>query len=391
MINNKTDNKDNKGNWEETVDSFEALDLKTLLIRGIYGYGYQKPSTIQAKGILPILKGKDTIAQSQSGTGKTGTFAISTLQVIDESFPHCQALILAPTRELFHQIQKVTLCLGEYMNVKVHACTGGTNISEDKKQLQDAQIVVGTPGRVLEMLKRGYLKPEHLKLFVLDEADEMLGRGFQKDIQAIFGQIPGDVQIALFSATMPQEILSLTKDFMRDPATILLQNQELTLDGIKQYFVAVKNSELKFQTLIELYNNIDIQQCIIYCNTKKGVEDLAAKMREKHFTVSCMHSEMTQNQRDLIMREFRTGSSRVLISTDLLARGIDIQQVSLVINYDINPNKENYIHRIGRTGRYGKKGVAINFLTPSDAKTLQFIEQFYNTEIVELPLDVSQL
>lgn len=388
------DKKDNEitSNWDESVDSFDALDLKPDLIRGIYGYGFVKPSVIQSKGILPILKSKDTIAQAQSGTGKTATFAISTLQLIDEKSPNCQALILAPTRELAQQIQRVIMCLGEYLKINVHICTGGTSTVEDKKKLKEGcQVIVGTPGRVHDMLKKGFLKADHLKLFVLDEADEMLGRGFQDQIKEIFKLIPGDVQIALFSATMPQEILELTKDFMRSPATILVKNEDLTLDGIKQFYIAIDKDEWKFDTLVELYNNIDIQQCIIYCNKKQRVEELTQKMKEKNFTVSHMHGEMAQDARDLIMREFRTGSSRVLITTDLLARGIDIQQVSLVINYDLPLSKEKYIHRIGRSGRFGRKGVAVNFVTPSDSKFLQEVEKFYNTEIVEMPLDLSNI
>jgi len=379
-------------NWEETVESFDQLDLKPDLLRGIYGYGFVKPSVIQAKGILPILKGKDTIAQAQSGTGKTGTFAISILQVVDADSSRCQALVLAPTRELAQQIQRVIMCLGEYLKVNVHICTGGTNVMEERKKLQEGvQIIVGTPGRVHDMLKKGFLKAEHLKLFVLDEADEMLGRGFQEQIKEIFKLIPGDVQIALFSATMPPEILSLTKDFMRDPATILVKNEELTLDGIKQFYIAIDKEEWKFDTLVELYNNIDIQQCIMYCNKKQKVDELTEKLKEKNFTISSMHGEMEQTQRDLIMREFRTGTSRVLITTDLLARGIDIQQVSLVINYDLPLSKEKYIHRIGRSGRFGRKGVAINFVTPTDYKFLQEVEKYYNTEVVEMPLDVSNI
>jgi len=381
-----------KTNWEETVESFDQLDLKADLLRGIYGYGFVKPSVIQSKGVLPILKGKDTIAQAQSGTGKTATFAISILQLIDPEAARCQALVLAPTRELAQQIQRVIMCLGEYLKVTVHICTGGTNVMDERKKLQEGvQVVVGTPGRVHDMLKRGFLKAEHLKLFVLDEADEMLGRGFQDQIKEIFKLIPGDVQIALFSATMPPEILALTKDFMRDPATILVKNEELTLDGIKQFYIAIDKEEWKFDTLVELYNNIDIQQCIMYCNKKQRVDELTEKLKEKNFTVSSMHGDMDQNQRDLIMREFRTGTSRVLITTDLLARGIDIQQVSLVINYDLPLSKEKYIHRIGRSGRFGRKGVAINFVTPTDYKFLQEVEKYYNTEVVEMPLDVSNI
>jgi translation initiation factor 4A len=240
-------------------------------------------------------------------------------------------------------------------------------------------------------MKRDFLKIDYLKLFVLDEADEMLGRGFNEQIKEIFKLLPADIQVALFSATMPAEILELTKTFMRSPARILVKNEELTLEGIKQFFIGIEKEEWKFDTLVELYKNIEIQQCIIYCNTKKRVEDITTKMKELNFTVSSMHGDMDQNQRDLIMKEFRTGSSRVLITTDLLARGIDVQQVSLVINYDLTTSKEKYIHRIGRSGRFGRKGVAINFVTPADAKFLQEIEKFYNTEISPMPLDVTDL
>jgi len=301
-------------------------------------------------------------------------------------------LVLAPTRELAQQIQRVIKALGEYLNVSVHVCTGGTNIGEDIKKLKEGvHVIVGTPGRVHDMLKKKYLGADYLKLFVLDEADEMLSRGFKDQINDIFQKIPGDIQIALFSATMPTEILEMTKQFMRDPARILVKNEELTLDGIKQYFIAIDKEEWKFDTLVELYNNIEIQQCIIYCNTKKRVDELSQKMRDKNFTVSSMHGDMDQNQRDVIMKEFRTGSSRVLITTDLLARGIDIQQVSLVINYDLPTSKEKYIHRIGRSGRFGRKGVAVNFVTPADFKFLQETEKFYNTEINEMPLDLTTL
>lgn len=209
------------------------------------------------------MKNKDTIAQAQSGTGKTATFAISLLQLVEPTLHRTQALVLAPTRELAQQIQRVVMCLGEFLKVTVHLCTGGTNLAEERKKLQEGmQVVVGTPGRVLDMLKRGYLKSDYLKLLVLDEADEMLGRGFQESMKDILHSLPSDVQIALFSATMPPEILSLTKSFMRDPATILVKNEDLTLEGIKQFYVALDKEEWKFATLVELYNNIGKQLAI---------------------------------------------------------------------------------------------------------------------------------
>jgi len=381
---------DFESNWNETVDSFDALDLKPELLRGIYGYGFVKPSIIQQKGILPILKSRDTIAQAQSGTGKTATFAISLLQLIDASSQRCQALVLAPTRELAQQIQRVIMCLGEYLKISVHICTGGTNIGEDIKKLKEGvQVVVGTPGRVNDMLKKENLKADHLKLFVLDEADEMLGRGFKDQISDIFKLIPGDLQIALFSTTMPVDILEMTKQLLRDPAKILVKDEEFTLDGIKQFFIAIEE-DWKFETLCELYDNIDIIQCIIFCNTKKTVDELTSKMREQNFTVSSIHSDTEENQRDLIIREFAKGCFRVLIATDELTRRMNhIRHVHLVINYDI-PSKEQYIRRIGRSGRFGRKGV-IDFVTPNDSKLLQEIEKFYNIEITEMPLDFTNL
>jgi translation initiation factor 4A len=302
------------------------MGLREEVLRGIYGYGYKDPSPIQQKAILPVVQGKDTIAQAQSGTGKTGTFTIGILQSIDPSSQHTQALIVSPTRELSMQIAYVVHSIGEFMGVKVHACVGGTKVGDDIRALKNgAQIVVGTPGRVHDMMRRGFLKSDYLKLFTLDEADEMLQAGFQQSIKDIFAYLPGDIQISLFSATLPPDILKLTKHFMRDPAKILVKAEDLTLEGIKQYYIAVEQEKWKIEVLINLYANLDIVQALIYCNTKKRVEELEQHMTEKDFTVGCMHSDMEQSQRDLVMKQFRQGATRVLITTDLLARGIDVQ------------------------------------------------------------------
>jgi len=314
------------------------------------------------------------------------------LDKVDVSNNNIQALVLAPTRELAHQIQRVMTCLGEFVGAKTYCCTGGTNIQIDKKTLtQGVHIVVGTPGRVVDMMKRQYFKTEHLKMMVFDEADEMLSRGFEDQIREVFALIPSDIQVGLYSATMPKFILEITESFMREPAKILVKNEELTLEGIKQFYVAVDKEQFKFETLIELYNNLEIQQCIIYCNTKTSVDNLSKAMREQNFTISAIHSAMETDERDLVMKEFRTGSSRVLISTDLLARGIDVQQVHLVINYDLPQSKEKYIHRIGRSGRWGRQGTAINFIMPQDARFLKEIESFYNTHVEEMPFNVTNL
>jgi translation initiation factor 4A len=381
-----------ESNWDEIVDNFDNMNLSPELLRGIYAYGFERPSTIQQRAILPVIKGHDVIAQAQSGTGKTATFSISALQKLDLSNPQCQALILAPTRELAQQIQKVVIALGDFMKVQCHACIGGTIVREDMKILEaGAQVVVGTPGRVFDMINRGALKTDHMKMFILDEADEMLSRGFKDQIYDVFQRLPPSTQVVLLSATMPAEVMEVTTKFMRDPIRILVKKDELTLEGIKQFYVAVEKEEWKLDTLCDLYETVTITQAVIFCNTRRKVDWLTEKLTAREFTVSAMHGDMEQGQREVIMKEFRSGSSRVLIATDLLARGIDVQQVSLVINYDLPSNKENYIHRIGRGGRFGRKGVAINFVTADDTRMLREIEQFYSTQILEMPMNVADL
>jgi len=380
------------GDEYPVVDSFDDLDLQEGLLRGIYSYGFERPSAIQQRGIRPILEGRDTIGQAQSGTGKTATFVIGALQRINYGETQCQALILAPTRELAQQIQKVVLALGDYLKIRCHACIGGTSVRDDIDRLRDGQqCVVGTPGRVLDMIGKRHFKVDNLVTFVLDEADEMLSRGFKDQIYDIFKTLPPNVQVCLFSATMAPEILDLTTKFMRDAVRILVKKDELTLEGIRQFYVAIEKEEWKLDTLSDLYETLTITQAIIYCNTRRKVDFLADQMTKRDFTVSTMHAELDQKERDLIMREFRSGSSRVLISTDLLARGIDVQQVSLVINYDLPQNMENYLHRIGRSGRFGRKGVAINFVTNNDVRAMKDIERYYHTQIEEMPMDIADM
>ncbi|GBG78266.1 hypothetical protein CBR_g26297 [Chara braunii] len=378
--------------WEEVHETFDVMGLKENLLRGIYAYGFEKPSTIQQRGIVPFCKGLDVIQQAQSGTGKTATFCSGVLQQLEYDALACQALVLAPTRELAQQIEKVMRALGDYLQVKVHACVGGTSVREDQRILQSGvHVVVGTPGRVYDMLRRGALKPDYIKIFVLDEADEMLSRGFKDQIYDIFQLLPGKLQVGLFSATMPPDALEITRKFMSKPVRILVKRDELTLEGIKQFYVNVDKEDWKLDTLCDLYETLAITQSVIFINTRRKVDWLTDKMRSRDFTVSATHGDMDQNTRDVIMREFRSGSSRVLITTDLLARGIDVQQVSLVINYDLPTQPENYLHRIGRSGRFGRKGVAINFVTQDDTRLLQDIQKFYNTQIDELPSNVADL
>ncbi|KAH0897732.1 hypothetical protein HID58_047300 [Brassica napus] len=378
--------------YDEVCDSFDAMELKSDLLRGIYAYGFEKPSAIQQRGIIPFCKGLDVIQQAQSGTGKTATFCSGVLQQLDYTLVQCQALVLAPTRELAQQIEKVMRALGDYLGVKVHACVGGTSVREDQRILQSGvHVVVGTPGRVFDMLRRQSLRADAIKMFVLDEADEMLSRGFKDQIYDIFQLLPSKVQVGVFSATMPPEALEITRKFMNKPVRILVKRDELTLEGIKQFYVNVDKEEWKLETLCDLYETLAITQSVIFVNTRRKVDWLTDKMRSRDHTVSATHGDMDQNTRDIIMREFRSGSSRVLITTDLLARGIDVQQVSLVINFDLPTQPENYLHRIGRSGRFGRKGVAINFMTTDDERMLSDIQKFYNVVVEELPSNTQLL
>ena len=380
-----------ESNFEGSVETFDELNLKPDLLRGIYGYGFEKPSIIQQKAILPIIQGNDVIAQAQSGTGKTAAFAIGTLQLVDPEKDEIQCLILSPTRELATQTSIVYQFLGEYLKIKVTLLIGGTKVGADIDKLNEGpQVLVGSPGRVLDLIKRKKVSLGYLQSFVLDEADEMLSKGFLDTIKEIISLIPTTAKILLFSATMPKDIVEMTTKFMKDPAKILVKNEELTLEGIKQYYVYLKKED-KLDVLFQIYRGIEIAQAIIYCNTKKSVENVSAELKKKGHMISSIHGDLKQFERDSVMRDFRSGVTRVLVTTDLLARGIDVYQVSLVINYEMPKEKETYIHRIGRSGRFGRKGNAINFVTPAEKDALEEIQKYYNTTIELLPSDLSEL
>ena len=380
-----------ESNFDESVETFDELNLKPDLLRGIYGYGFEKPSAIQQKAILPIIKERDVIAQAQSGTGKTAAFAIGSLQLIDVTKDDIQCLVLSPTRELAQQTAIVYQFLGECLKVKVTLLIGGTKLGADLDKLREGpQVLVGSPGRVLDLIRRKQINLSELKTFILDEADEMLSKGFIDNIKEIISLIPTTSKILLFSATMPKEIIEITKKFMKDPAKILVKNEELTLEGIKQYYVYLKKED-KLDVLLQIYRGIEIAQAIIYCNSKKTVDFVSNELKKKGHMVSSIHGDLKQFERDQVMRDFRQGATRVLITTDLLARGIDVYQVSLVINYELPREKETYIHRIGRSGRFGRKGNAINFVTPAEKEELDSLQKYYNTTIEALPTDLSEL
>jgi translation initiation factor 4A len=338
------------------------------------------------------MTGTDIIAQAQSGTGKTGAFTIGALQKLDESTKAIQVLIVSPTHELTRQTSEVVKNLSQYMdNVTVSLVIGGTSVRECRDELEkNPSIVVGTPGRILDMIQRKSLYTTNIDMVIFDEADEILSKGFKDTIVQIIRFIKKEAQICLFSATIPQEILDITQHFMNEPKHILVKKEELTLEGIKQYFINVKNNEWKFDTLFDIYESISVSHTIIYCNSKRRVDDLTNMLQQKGFPIASIHGEMTSEIRKDIMNRFRKGDTRILVATDLLARGIDVQQVSLVINFDVPNNMENYIHRIGRSGRFGRKGVSINFVTDYEAEKLLEIQKFYDTVIEELPMDFAK-
>jgi translation initiation factor 4A len=375
-------------------NSWDSLDLEPDILRGIYSYGFEKPSPIQSKAIYPIMKGYDIIAQAQSGTGKTAAFAVGALSRVNITDNYNQVIIMAPTRELAQQISAVITSLScMAQGIRIKTIIGGSSIDEDASEMRESppHIIVGCPGRIYDMIRRRHINANKLKLVILDEADEMLSSGFKEQVYNIFQYLNKTVQIALFSATLPNNIFQITDKFMRDPVKICVKAESLTLEGIKQYFVAVEDDRQKYLTLKDLYQYISMSQCIIYANSVKRVIDLYEAMKEDNFPVSCIHSNMDKVERENAFKSFRTGSARVLISSNVTARGIDIQQVSIVINFDLPRDVHNYLHRIGRSGRWGRKGTGINFITRRDIIKMREIETYYSTQIEELPGDFNLL
>ncbi len=374
-------------------ETFDEMSIPENLLRGIYTYGFEKPSAIQRKAIMPIADGHDLLAQAQSGTGKTGTFCVGALSRIDPNVKDTQVLVLVPTRELSQQIQTVAQSIGRYLPITAYSATGGTPVRDDIRAIEKgAHFVVGTPGRIYDLIDRGCIKRSAIKVLIMDEADQMLEDRFKEQVMCILGKgFPKDTRVALFSATMPDEVIEVANEILQNPVKILIPPEEVTLEGIKQYYVHVDNEEHKYDALLDLYSNLTINQAIIYCNKRQNAEWLAKKMTDNGHTLNFIHGEMEVSERKRRMQDFRSGNVRVLISTDLLARGIDVQQVSLVINFELPPQRENYIHRIGRSGRYGRKGAAINIISKEEYEPLKEIEKFYSTKIEELPANLSSI
>ena len=373
------------------MTTFDDFDLNDKLLRCIYSYGFENPSDIQCKA-LPIINSKrDLYAQAQSGTGKTGAFTIGALNILDPDLKKTQILILNPTYELVNQNYDVMKALSQYMNVNIMKVVGKTSLDECKRELEkEPEIIIGTPGRVLDMINRRVLYTQSIKLLVFDEADEMLSYGFRDNIYNIVQYIPKDTQICLFSATRTDETVDLSNKFLNNPESIIVEHQNVSLDGIKQFKVVI-NEEWKYDTLIDLYNLLNISQCIIYVNYKDKLMRIYEELIKNEYPVDFIHGEISKDERESKLLDFKNGKTRLLLSTDLLARGIDVQQLNLVINYDLPRSKETYIHRIGRSGRYGRKGVAINLVGQRDQRSLSEIQEHYKVTIDDLPQNLSDI
>lgn len=389
--------------------SFDNINLKENTLRGIYAYGWEKPSDIQKQSLIELLSGKDIILQACAGSGKTGVFTIGALEKVDLNLKNLQVLIISPTRELSIQTYNILCKLACFSDISIALHRGCGNKFKGEEKISGIekasgyisygtadkykeQIIIATPGRLLDLLRRKFISLSQTKLVILDEADDLLSASneFIVTIKDIFNYLnyPNSFQTIIVSATLPPDVLELINKITIDPIKILVKNEDLALEGIKQYYVVLDHEEDKISCLIDIYSTMSIQQSIIFVNRKDKIDYISKKMIDNGFTISCIYGTMGQLERDTIMESFRKGSSRILIATDLLARGIDVHSVSTIFNYDLPNNKYNYIHRIGRSGRYGRKGIAINFvLEPSGNKPKSIIEleNFYNCVIDPLP------
>jgi superfamily II DNA/RNA helicase len=380
-------------------NNFDNLIIYDKLLKGVYLYGFTSPSKIQIKGISSINTGNDCILQSQSGTGKTATYLLGVMNRLDVTNNNiCQGIIITPTRELANQVYEVALCLSKFTDFKIVKCTGGTNINDNKNDLKESNLIIGTLGRLYHMITEKKIYLDKLKFIVLDEADEILSDGISDKLQDFFNKSlnlknnnkeeKSNIQVILISATMSLNVFNASKKFTFEPIKILLKNTEIIVDLISQFYLDIEIEDQKFDTLLDLYNLISTSQAIIFCNTIRKVECLETRLKENNFAITAICSNMTQYDRDEIVKNFRSGDTRILLTTDLLSRGIDIPHVNMVINYDLPPNKETYIHRIGRCGRFDKKGVAISLVKtqdPIDIKIFNKLKHFYKMNIDEMP------
>ena len=373
----------------ETI-RFDELELNPKILRGIKDMGFEEATPIQAQGIPAVLSGRDVIGQAQTGTGKTAAFGIPVLESVDASSHKTQVIILSPTRELAIQVADEIRKLAKYMHgVKVLPVYGGQDISRQIKALKGGvQIIIGTPGRLMDHLRRKTIRPDHVKQIVLDEADEMLNMGFREDIETVLEYLPQEHQTVLFSATMPKPILEITRKYQHDAINIKIVKKELTVANIDQYYYDVKRKD-KIDVLTRLLDYYNPKLSLVFCNTKKMVDELAYELCGRGYSAEGLHGDMKQVQRDRVMKNFRNGKTDILIATDVAARGIDVDDVEAVFNYDLPQDDEYYVHRIGRTGRAGRCGKAFSFVKGKEVYKLKDIQRYCKTKIYAQPIPSS--
>ncbi len=373
-------------------DKFEDLGLRDEVLRSIFSFGFERPSPIQRIAIKPIIEGNDCVVQSHSGTGKTATFIIGALQRIDSSIKAPQVIILSNTRELAEQHLRVFRALSDNSNVGSYLCIGGDMSNKYMAGTIRSEVIIGTPGRIGDMIKRKYIDTTDIKLIIIDEADEVLSSGFQKQVSMIFRSINNTTyQTVLISATIPPEMSDLIQYILKkDYVSILVKDDDLTLDGIKQFYADI-GENYKMAALMDVLNNVSISQGVVYCNKKQKADEIKAQLQEHNFKCEVLHSDLMPRERKSVLDDFVKGKSRILITTDVMARGIDVQQISVVVNYDMPKHPQTYIHRIGRSGRFGRKGLAINFVGHNEMNILSNIQKTYNTHIMYLPRNLQEL
>jgi len=354
--------------------TFEALGLSEPILKALGDMGFEEPSPIQLRTIPLLLEGHDVIGQAQTGTGKTAAFGVPMLEHLEPRPRTVQALVMTPTRELAVQVAEELTRIGKYKRAKTVPIYGGQSIDRQIRALRfGVDIVIGTPGRIIDHIKRGTLHLDQIKTMVLDEADEMLDMGFVEDIEFILSATPPDRQTLLFSATMPDPIARLAKRYMRDPKVVTVNREQLTVPQTEQYFYEVRGD--KVEAISRVVDMEEIARAIIFCRTKKGVDELTESLQARGYLAEGIHGDLNQPQRDRVMARFREGQVELLIATDVAARGLDISDVTHVINYDIPQDPESYVHRIGRTGRAGRTGVALTFIHPREFTQLRLIER----------------
>lgn len=373
--------------------TFEDIGISDDLLKGVYSCNFNNPSKIQIEGISIITGGNDCLLQSPSGTGKTATYLLGSLNIINPNLKETQAIIISPTKDLAEQIHNVCSGFIKYSKITSALCIGGVDSKKNAAEMKKKpNVIIGTIGRLSHMIRINAIRTNHIKIVVLDEADNILSQGFLEELDVLLAGIKSDYQTCLLSATFPKPVQDIAAKMTKNPKKLLLKKEDISVSSIKQYYIDVEIEDYKLLVLLDLYKNLPTSQTIIYCNKIEAVNWLKDKLEEEGFPIRHIHGDMTTEERAAIVKKFRDGDDRILLTTDLLARGIDIPDISLVINYDLPTNKENYIHRIGRSGRFGRKGIAINFLKSKDERDVRVLDKIsshYGVTISELPADIT--